>query len=98
MKAPDFVEGDTPPRFHVVINGVRQEGGFETFNKARASVKRQDVLGEATGCKRRNFRPKKASILKTAPGLLSATGRKETTETLKPIRAALNLGGPLQAV
>lgn len=38
-----FVEDEPSPRFRVQVNGVMQEGGFDTYDEARASVKRLDV-------------------------------------------------------
>jgi hypothetical protein len=51
----ETVEGEPAPRFRVSINGVMQEGGFDTFKAARASVQRLDVNVEIFDRNKRVF-------------------------------------------
>ena len=39
LKSGGFAEGESAPRFSVAIKGVMQEGGFNTYDEAYASVK-----------------------------------------------------------
>jgi hypothetical protein len=50
-----LVEGEAAPRFRVQVNGTMQEGGFNTFEEARASVTRLDVNIEIFNGRRRVF-------------------------------------------
>jgi len=67
VKRDDAIDGVAPPRFRVQINGVMQEGGFDTYVAAIASVKRRDQNVEIFDRRTRVFGKPLPDILRDPP-------------------------------